>query len=890
MKTNSPKSFRVAAAALATALLAGSPSIPSARAATVDWNGANATWATGANWTGGVAPANDLTSDIARFNLASYTAMPNAGNANINGLIFGDGSTATAAITLGSTTNFTIGSSGILVNALAGAVTLNGPVRLGANQTWTNNSANEMLISGALTNAGNVTPFTLTLAGTGAIKFTGAINNGGATGTTAIVVDKTSGIVNFSGAKAFTGGLLVKSGTVSGELGVNPFGTGTITLGDSSGSANVTLINGVTSTYGANTIPNTIHVAAGSTGTIKIASTQAGAISGTVDLANDLTLSTLSANRLLLSGGITGTGNVTLINEGGNSTFELTAKKLDFDGSITSQSGGNVTITGGVSSKVKGITNNGAGSVLIRTTGVEVNSNGSTFTTNSTGAIQFETAVTGTGNLNLVHNSTSVGSAGIVGIAGSFFNVAGEILVSGTGILSGTGAFGGVTLGAGTTGTVVGSSVTAIRQSALSKLTVRQGIIVNEHGTTLENNGGGVFSIEGGTTGTGDLILRNNRNTITSGTSGIYIASVTTSLGTLDHAGAIINSGTGIDSVALNYIITSKVTEITQNSATSELLIGGSNSFTGDVNVNAGKITVSNTNAIRNSTLKIASGASASLTGGITVGGLSGAGDVTVTAFNSISVGANNQDTTFSGLISGTTITLNKVGTGTLQLSGTQTVTTVNVNGGSLLINTDLVEGYSATGVGNVNVNNTGSFGGIGVVRPGGANKITVANGAYITPGDRTVGGDFGTLVLDGGGTTAALLTMQTGSKFSFRIGEDFASDKIDLWNYAGSSDFVRNSTVIEITMVGNVAEGSYNLFNFYGDNGENFANRGFTSGLSVVFLNGLGGEIGEGYLTYDYGQINLEVTFVPEPSTWTLVAASLLGAAAFRRRFKRAA
>jgi fibronectin-binding autotransporter adhesin len=883
MKTNSPKSLRMTATALATALLVGSPAIPSARAATVDWAGTSTTWSSGANWSGSVAPVNDLTSDIARFNLASYAALPNAGTTSISGLIFGDGVTGTGALTLAGTA-LSIGSNGMVMNTNAGAVTVSSGVRLGANQTWTNNSANELTISGAVSNVGNVTPFTLTLAGTGNIKFTGAINNGGTTGTTALVVDKTSGIVTFNGAKAFTGGLLVKSGTVSGDSGVNPFGAGAITLGDSSGSANVTLINGVASVYGALTNPNTIHIAAGSTGTIKIASTQTGAISGEVNLANNLTLSTLSANRLLLSGGVTGTGDITLINESGNAQFEFTTKKLDFDGSITSFSGGNVSIGGGIGSKLKGITNSGKGTVTMKTVGVEVNSAGSTFTVDDTGAIQFEGMVTGTGNLNLVNNSKGTGTS-IVGVAGSFFDVAGEIIVSGTSTTA------GVTLGAGTSGTAVGTSVKAIRQNSSGRLSVRQGIVVNEHGTTLETTGSGVFSIEGGTTGTGDLILRNNRNTIITGTSGIMIGAITGSLGTLDHVGAIINSGTGLDSVALNYVITSKVTHITQNSATSELLIGGSNSFTGDVNVNAGKITVSNTNAIRNSTLKIASGASASLAGGITIGGLSGAGNVTVGAHASISVGQNNQNTTFSGLITGTNVGLVKVGTGILTLSGTQAVSSVNVNGGSLLINTEVVSGYSATGNGNINVNTAGSFGGIGVVRPTGANKITVAANAYITPGDRTVGGDFGTLVLDGGGTTAALLTMQTNAKFSFRIGEDFESDRIDLWNYAGASDFVRDNNVIEITLVGNVQEGIYNLFNFYEDAGENLVNRGFSSGLSVVFLNGLGDGLAEGNLIFtDYGQINLELTLIPEPSTWTLLMGSLIGAGLYRRRSKLAA
>jgi len=119
---------------------------PVSQAATIDWNPPNAggggsvTWATGTNWTGGAAPANSLTTDIARFNGISYNFQPNAGTTSIAGIEIGNGTTATAALTL-SGTNLSIGASGITKFANSGTAAISSNVTLGAAQSWTNNSS-----------------------------------------------------------------------------------------------------------------------------------------------------------------------------------------------------------------------------------------------------------------------------------------------------------------------------------------------------------------------------------------------------------------------------------------------------------------------------------------------------------------------------------------------------------------------------------------------------------------------------------------------------------------------------------------------------------------------------------------------------------------------------
>ena len=62
------KGWRLAGFIASAAVLAWAAA-PDSHAATIDWKSAptNTTWATGSNWDGGIAPANSLTTDIARF-------------------------------------------------------------------------------------------------------------------------------------------------------------------------------------------------------------------------------------------------------------------------------------------------------------------------------------------------------------------------------------------------------------------------------------------------------------------------------------------------------------------------------------------------------------------------------------------------------------------------------------------------------------------------------------------------------------------------------------------------------------------------------------------------------------------------------------------------------
>jgi len=167
MKTKSPmKTPLFRPSCLLPGLLAGAFIFSySAQANSITWNGTDATWATGTNWVGNTAPADDLTTDIAVFNSATYTAQPNAGTTSVNGIEIGASS---AAVTL-SGTALTIGSGGVTMASGAAASSITAPITLGAAQTWDNSSANQLTVGGT---SG---AFALTKTGTGTIQFNGAV-------------------------------------------------------------------------------------------------------------------------------------------------------------------------------------------------------------------------------------------------------------------------------------------------------------------------------------------------------------------------------------------------------------------------------------------------------------------------------------------------------------------------------------------------------------------------------------------------------------------------------------------------------------------------------------------------------------------------------------------
>ncbi len=121
---------------------------------------------------------------------------------------------------------------------------------------------------------------------------------------------------------------------------------------------------------------------------------------------------------------------------------------------------------------------------------------------------------------------------------------------------------------------------------------------------------------------------------------------------------------------------------------------------------------------------------------GVTIGSLAGDGLVFLGA-KTLTLGSNNQSTSFAGVIQdggrshGTGGSLTKIGTGTLTLSGADTYTGTTTTSGGVLKVTN--PSGSATGSGTVSVN-TGTLGGSGIIA--GATTIGTGSGggAFLAP------------------------------------------------------------------------------------------------------------------------------------------------------------
>lgn len=188
------------------------------------------------------------------------------------------------------------------------------------------------------------------------------------------------------------------------------------------------------------------------------------------------------------------------------------------------------------------------------------------------------------------------------------------------------------------------------------------------------------------------------------------------------------------------------------------------------------------------------------------------------------------------------------------------------VSAGTLLVaNTS----GSATGTGSVSIESGATLGGTGIIAPGAGGAVSVKSGATLAPGE-----GIGQIRFNGAGTSAAVLTLESGAAFSFDLGAPGASDSVAMWNYA-LGDLVLNGNVVNFTNLGGLAEGSYTLFSFFSDNGTTLTASGISSSLSI----GTGLESYSGsHFVYGPDSISLVVA-VPEPSTiWLLVAVGVLG------------
>jgi fibronectin-binding autotransporter adhesin len=806
-------------------------------------------WSTSGAWSDGSNPAtNSATVNGNAYNVSAQVLYaPSLANTATDTFYGGAlnltaGSTlnmsGTSASTYSQTYNFPNLSSGVLVSDSSLVFTstnatyqnFNG----GLNFADTGSGVNTiLLITGGYTHILNLT---------GAITGSGTVNFNASGSPSARTFNVSNANNTYAGAVTLIG----LSGTAGSFNLLKTLGSvTTYTIG-----TDWTLNDGAGSTI-ANNLINGSNVAV--TGTLKIAGTAetlgnvtgAGTISATSSSPTTLTLQgagtfsgTLSGTAGTLSIVKNGSGNqilsgadtysgTTAINAGTLTLGNFTGSgEIDLNAG-TLASGTNTTLAGNIvaGSTANVIAPGGIGSIGTLTLG--------TLTTNSATTFNFDLG-TGTG---IVTNGDTINFTNSPSIAGTslvFNNSSATVIGNDYRLFNGSISSidpTSIALPAAPAGRTFALSNTVdpgyidlvVGSSAFSLFWDNAG--GTGDGLTWDNamqnwnNGTGVTNFS---SSNGDKVTFNDTN---NGNYNVSIATVVTpgsttvnasgnynfsGAGGIGGSGGLIKTGSGILSLAT------------------------SNTFTGQTNLSAGTINLQNTLALVNTTVNISGGSltfdAVVASNAFTLGGLTGTSNIALvnTAANPItlSVGNNSAGTTYGGVFSGSGI-LNKIGSGTLTLTGSNTYT-----GGTVL-----TAGVVNLGVGE-NAGVTGPLGASGIITfAGGTLQYSSANqydyssrfsnaanqlfnidtnGQNVTfaTGLSSAGGSLtklgtGTLQLDASNTYSGATKIKAGT---LQLGVANALPATAVVNFTGTSTFDLNGFTPTVASISAVAGATGNI------------------------------------------------------------------------------
>lgn len=597
----------VMASGAASAFAADGTWSPYTTSGTLNWN-------TSGNWVGSTLPTSGSTT-VVNFTpsvgvsqtFTSNNDLPGTFELNKLNLSGSSSSTSTAR-------TITITGNPLILSGLSAAI----------NNTTTTNGASGFVHYAIASNIHLDSNLSVSLGGTGlttlasaagstigansaglkTITFTGAGNANLGGNTTAVVGDGSgqvgvvmagSGLLTMGGANTFSGGILIKSGTVARSTGsagtTTSFGTGTIVIGDTVGTANANLLISNAGTYA-----NNITVQAGSSGVKTIGNAGGSAsvsLAGLITVNGDLALSYTGAGAggfTIGAGGITGSGNITTDHNGTGNGISLGGNNSGFTGGLIVNSGTTrVTSTTALSSSnavavnagatfninnynqtVAGlnngtggggiVTNAAAGATMLTLGGSGTYSFGGEITATTPANMALTVNLTGNGVQVLTGASTYTGAttvnAGtlVVGVSGNG-SLTSAITVN-AGVLKGSGSTtGNVTIGNGSG--IAGDAVIAPGNSAGTFTTTGSLSLLSDAKFAFELNGA---------TATADRLVANGVTintsalfefTLLAGTSGLSVGQAFTIIdntgvgnisGTFNNltAGGIFDSGGGL--------------------------------------------------------------------------------------------------------------------------------------------------------------------------------------------------------------------------------------------------------------------------------------------------------------------------------------------------------
>ena len=670
-------------------------------------------------------------------------------------------------------------SAGITVNSSVPASTIGANVALGADQTWTNDSASALTVSGGVSGA-----FALTKAGTGTTVFSGGntytgnttvsagvlnIQNSTALGSTAAGTSVTNGAAlqiqnnTMVGAEALTLNGTGISGTgVLRSISGNNTWQGTVTL------ASDARINSDAGTLTFNTAANSIN---GTVQNLTLGGVGSGTVGGTITTGTG-TLTKDGAGTWTLTGANTYTGATTV------SAGVLNIRNATALGTVA----GGVSVTSGAALQIQNTITVGAEALTLNGTGIAsdgalrnilgVNTYGGAVTLGSAsrinsdaGTLTLSGAITGAGI------GLTVGGSGDTVLSGGIGTTTGSVTKDGAGTLSlgGVNTYtGGTTISAGTlkvtSSTGLGASSSAASVTAGAVLDLSGTLMTNTNALTLNGTGissGGALINSIGVAGTyAGLITLGSDSSIMARNGNIAI----TNAGTITGAYGLTLGGALYGNIA-SVIGTSTLTK--QDAGTWTL--SAANTYTGLTTVSGGILTYAVNNAISTGAVTV-NGAGAVLALGtfsdsvgavtLTAGDITGSGTLTSTTGFTM----NNAAATSVSAILGGAVALTKSGAGTLTLSGANTYTgATTVSLGTLLINGS-TSASSAVAVSGATLGGSGTVGGTTGVTGGTINGsgLTLAGLATFNSTGNTLSG---TVTSTSGVTLAAgAAVTQTGT------------------------------------------------------------------------------------------------------------------------------
>jgi|GEM_PF-1820373 len=859
-----------------------------------NWNGTvnlggNATIETDANAVLGLTGSVNLNGNVLTLTGSGTTS----GIVNVSGIVSGTGGITVGTLT--ETGTAVVNLTGVNKN-LSGTVTVQQGI-LNVSQQYSLGSGGSSVVVDAgadlqFTNTGDMTVALnqITLSGTGA----SAVAGHGAITTTNSASTTVSGSVLLAGNATIgsQSGQLILTGdinTAGNTLTLNSNASATVLSGAISGTGGLaTEGNASAILSGTNSYSGGTSVGVGTSITVE-GNNGLGSVSGTTTLAASSTLKFsggVTVSQAGITGGGTGVSNNGMfenisgtntlsgsINLTGGSTFQADAGKLIISGNIGNAS--NITIQGG-STGIISLTGTFTGGGV-----ATVNINNGTLATGSLSNVGMVvgngvgTAIYSPGDLNNIQTVTlatfTTGAGGILAMDLGAGFTSDRIATANPANLSGTSAF--FFNGDGATGTATGSYTlftagagnfnTPTAFSFTSNIVGLSGtFIANTSGSLIFQSGTGAWNNSGGNGQWSDSANWQDGYTPTAGSAVSFIVNASGTTTTID-------TQTDRSVGGLNFQSGSTAMNVANNSLNMYGLIVNNSAYTQTVS--------SAMNVIGNTSANAAS-SDLALNGAINFGTTS---SLTVTGTHNTSISGGITSS------AGVTGTLVKSGTGALHLTGTNTFAgETHIDGGNFILDGTLGGNNSLT------INSGATLSGTGTA----SGHVTVASGGTLSPGHSPGALNTGSQTWSPGGNYNWQILDATGA----------AGSGYDTLNIAGTLDLTQLSSLNfsinlwSLSSTGPDVNGS--ALNFNPSSNYEWVLASTTSGIngfnSSLFqintsaINGTAGFANPYGGTFSIGmngnQLVLDYTgaaAVPEPSTWALLAISLIGLAVAGRR-----